>query len=157
MTAVGPSTPSTPKRQRSDSHTIFPIPKHPRDTYDSIKKLGSLNREQCTVLQTASKAIGNSTATQALLETSNCRLQVQLEELQAKETKKRVAVDPNTLFANVETIKRAMDEVATREKERAQTLAEEKEKGPVAEAEAQKTSHALEKAKMESCMLEWQL
>ena len=81
------------------------------------RNLDSLNREQRTVLQKASKAVVNLTATHALLETSNRQLQVQLEELQAKKVKK-IAADPNTLFANVETIKRAMDETATREKER---------------------------------------
>ena len=41
--------------------------------------------------------------------------------------------------------------------EAAKVQAQMKAKEPAAEAEAQRTSRALEKAKMESCMFEWQL
>ena len=61
-----------------------------------------------------------------------------------------MTVGPNSLFANIETIKRSMDEAA-----KAEELVKEKES--TAEAEALRTSRALEQAKMESCMFEWQL
>jgi hypothetical protein len=57
-------------------------------------------------------------------------------------------VDPNTLFVNVETIKRAIDEAA-----KARELAKEKE--PAAEAEAQRVFRALGQVKMEACIFEW--
>ena len=152
--AIPPPPPATPKRPRSDSHRnpnmIFPTPKHPRDVCRSIQQLGSnLNREQRTVLQKASKAIGKLAAEQALTKASNRQLRAQLEELQAKR-KRKVAVDPNSQFTNIETIKQSMDEAANSEE-----LAKEKE--PAAEAEDLRASRALEQAKMEFCMFEWQL
>ena len=93
--------------------------------------------------------IGRLTEEQALTEASNRQLQVQLEELQAKK-KRKVTVAPNSLFANIETIKWSVDKAA-----KAEELAKERE--PVGEAEALQVSRALEQAKMESCMFEWQL
>ena len=61
-----------------------------------------------------------------------------------------MTVGPNSLFANIETIKRSMDEAA-----KAEELAKERE--PAGEVEALQVSRALEQAKMESCMFEWQL
>ena len=72
-----------------------------------------------------------------------------MEELRAKK-KRKVTVDPNSLFANIETIKRSVDEAA-----KAEELVKERE--PAGEAEALQVSRALEQAKMESCMFEWQL
>ena len=67
-----PGTPKHPRDSRGDPSTIFPTPKHPRDIHRSIQQLGSgLNREQRTVLQKASKAIGKLTAEQALTEANN--------------------------------------------------------------------------------------
>ena len=101
------------------------------------------------MLHKASKAIGKLTAEQALAEANNRQLQVQLEELRAKK-KRTVTVDPNSLFANIETIKQSMDEAA-----KVGELAKEKEHA--GEAEALRASRALEQMKMESCMFEWQL
>ena len=72
-----------------------------------------------------------------------------MEELRAKK-KRKVTVDPNSHFANIETIKQPMYEAAKVGK-----LAKEKERA--GEAEALRASHALEQMKVESCMFEWQL
>ncbi len=73
-------------------------------------------------------------------------------------------MDPNILFANCETIKRSMDEAskAQVEAEAAKASAAEKRtqakaKEPQAEDEALRTSRALGKRQMESCMFEWQV
>ena len=150
---TNPSPPATLKRprdSRGDPSTIFPTPKHPRDIYRSIQQLGSgLNREQHTVLQKASEAIGKLTAEHALTEANNRQLQVQLEELWAKK-KRKATVDPNSLFANIETVQQPMDQAA-----KVGELAKEKERA--GEAEALRASRALEQIKMESCTFEWQL
>ena len=57
------SNTQTSQKRQGDPNTIFPTPKHPQDVYRSISQLGSnLNREQRTVPQKATKAIGKLTA-----------------------------------------------------------------------------------------------
>ena len=62
------------------------------------------------MLHKASKAIGKANTRAAELEAENAQLKYQLDRLQSNRPKKRVAVDPNTRVANIDSIKQALDE-----------------------------------------------
>ena len=98
-------------------------------------------------MQKTSKAIKYLNAWQAVQQATIQKQASQLKAFRDQEAKKRVAIDPNTLFANVEDIKRAQDE--------ADELAEcIKTRQP--EIEAQKASEATIQATMQNYMFEWQ-
>ncbi|KAG0639403.1 hypothetical protein HOY80DRAFT_1136797 [Tuber brumale] len=99
---------------------------------------------------TASKMIDKITIENVLVEASHCHLQVQLEELQPKKMKWKVAIDPNTPFTNVETIKKAMDEIVNAQ-------AAVKKNNLVVVVEGQQASHSLGEVEIESYLFEWQL
>ena len=69
-----------------------------------MKMLGPLTRDQRTTFLKASKALGEVTAQQAKLHAANNQLHRRVEELESKKRKKKVTLDPNTAFANVESI-----------------------------------------------------
>ena len=104
-------------------------------------------RETRAILRKAGKRIGQLTAQNAASESKIHSLESQTEELRGPKTRKRVAVDPNTRFANIDAIKKAMDEAAEQE---ARIKAREPEK------EAKRTVDELAKAKMQDFMFEWQ-
>jgi hypothetical protein len=61
------------------------------------------------------KRIGQFSAQNAVYESKVDSLGSQIEELRGPKTRKRVVLDPNTRFANTDTIKKAMDEAAEQE------------------------------------------
>ena len=69
-------------------------------------------RETRAIVRKAGKRIGQLTAQNAVSESKIHSLESQIEELRGPKTRKRVAVDPNTRFANIDAIKKAMDEAA---------------------------------------------
>lgn len=160
-----PLQPSTPKRRSTIDDTILlQTPRRPHDIHYAVQKLGSLTRDQRTVFQKTQKALGKVTAQYGLLHATNQRLQLQLNELERKKKKRKIILDPNTMFANVESIKKSLEEAekarreAEMEKARiADKRALAKAKEPSAEATASSTSRTLQKAQMESCMFQWEL
>jgi hypothetical protein len=114
-TPPSPNPPSTStKRNRTgslDNSNIFRTPKHPRDIYESINQLDNLTRDQCNILQKTKKALG-LTSKKAKLQAANRRLEHQLGGLQSKKRKSKITVDPNTLFANVDRIKQALEQAS---------------------------------------------
>jgi len=102
--------PVTPRCQCTQStQHFFHTPKHPRDIHESMKMFGPLTRDQCTVFLKASKALGEVTPQQAKLHATNNQLHQQVEDLESKTRKKKVTLDPKTVFANVETIKLSLE------------------------------------------------
>ena len=106
-----------------------------------------IERETRAILKKAGKRIGQLTAQNAASESKIYSLESQIKELRGPKTRKRVAVDPNTRFANIDAIKKAIDEAAEQE---ARIKAREPEK------EAKKTADELAKAKMQDFIFEWQ-
>ena len=113
------------------------------------------------LLQKARKALGNLATENAQAVATTRSLTTQLTELQSKKMKKKVSVDPNSQFANIETIKAAMEEAEARErvvqaKEAAERAKFNARQAIIGEAEAEKaavsTSRAMEKAAMDACM-----
>jgi len=72
-------------------------------------------RETRAILRKAGKRIGQLSAQNAVSESKIHSLESQIEELRCPKTRERVAVDPNTRFANIDAIKKAMDEAAEQE------------------------------------------
>jgi hypothetical protein len=110
-------------------------------------------------LQKAKKALGQLAAEQAKLNAANRRLENQLEELKSKKRKTKITIDPNTLFAHVDRIKQALEEVS-----KAKVLAEARKPQQIAtkattlgqreEEELRTASDKLTKAKIESYMFQ---
>ena len=98
-------------------------------------------------MKKAGKRIGQLSVQNAVYESKIHNLESQIEELRGPKSRKRVVLDPNTRFANIDAIKKAMDEAAEQE---AQIKAREPEK------EAKRTADELAKAKMQDFMFEWQ-
>ena len=73
------------------------------------------------------KRIRQLSAQNAVYESKADSLESQIEELRGPRTRKRVVLDPNTRFANIDAIKKATDEATERE---ARTKARELEKKP---------------------------
>jgi len=74
-----------------------------------MQNLGSLIRDQRTIFQKAQQALGKVTAQYDLLHATNQHLQLQLNELESKKKKRKVILDPNTMFTNVESIKKSLE------------------------------------------------
>ncbi|OAF58839.1 hypothetical protein VC83_06125 [Pseudogymnoascus destructans] len=103
---------------------------------------------QRLVIQKAGKVIGRLNAIQAGHEATIQRQKAEIESLQAKKPRKRITVDLNSRFANIESIKKALDEAAALEAQR---------KGKVTEFAAQKATEIRSNMTLESMTFEWQL
>ena len=66
-------------------------------------------------MQKTSKLIGELNAKQAVMQATIHKLSSQLESFHSAKVKKRVQLDPNSKFANIEKIKAAIEEVAALE------------------------------------------
>ncbi|KAG0636260.1 hypothetical protein HOY80DRAFT_1055092 [Tuber brumale] len=148
----------------SDFETLLRTPKHPQDIYYAVQRLGPLTRDQQTVFQKAQKALREAAVRASILYATNERLRIQIDQLESKKKKRKVILDPNTIFANVESIKRSLEEAekargeAEAEKAKiAEKKAQAKAKEPSLEEAALRTSRNLQKAQMESCMFQWEL
>jgi uncharacterized protein YoxC len=80
------------------------------------------DRKTRAVLQKVARRFEQLTTQVACNEAQIQSLQSQLEDLKGPKRRKRVAVDPNTKFANVDSIKEAIDQV---EEEAARVKAKE--------------------------------
>ena len=112
-----------------------------------LNRQQELSRDQRTVLQKAGKAIGQLKAQQAIQEALIHKQEAHLETLRSQKAKKKVAVDPNNRFANIEMIKKAMDEAKEQE---ARIQARQPE------IKAKKASDAALNATFQNCIFEWQ-
>lgn len=142
-----PPHPSTPERS-TGTNEHFRTPEHPRDILEFTQRLGKLTRDQRMAFQKASKALGNITTIAAKLQAEKRSLEMSVEELESKRKMKKLTVDLNSQFANVENIKRAIEEAKAAEARAARRQPEE---------ELKRVSRKLEQSNMESCMFEWQL
>ena len=97
-------------------------------------------------LEESGKWIEQLAVQNAVCESKIYRLESQIEELRGPKTRKRAAIDPNTRFASIDAIKKAIDEATEQE---ARIKARQPEK------EAKRTADQLEKAKMQDFMFEW--
>jgi len=79
----------------------------------AIQETEGLGRNTRLILQKAAKAIGLANARAAGQGETITKLQRQLEACKPQQKRKRVVVDPNQRFADIESIYRAVQLVAT--------------------------------------------
>jgi hypothetical protein len=146
-----PVTPPRRKRPLSPTDSLFQTPKRPHDLHIASQKLRStfsLPREARVILHKAGKAIGRANTRAAGLEAKITQLNYQLEKLQHKKPKKRIMLNANTQFANIENIKKALDEAAA---------AKAHEATKDHEREAQKAAAEIAASSLQAMSFEWQL
>jgi len=106
-------SPQTPKQlctiptSSQFSYNLFHTPTHPRDLHYSIKSLeatGTMTRDLRTVLNKTSKAFSYLTSQHAFIQASNQQLRQQIKDLEDKGKKRKVPVDPNLQFVNIESL-----------------------------------------------------
>jgi hypothetical protein len=96
---------------------VFATPQRSQDLYKARKQLERserLSRAARFLVAKAGKAISLANTRAAELQAGNIRLQAQLDLLKIKKPRKKVHPNPNEQFADVEAIKRAVDEAATK-------------------------------------------
>ncbi|KAL9099808.1 MAG: hypothetical protein Q9163_004743 [Psora crenata] len=132
-------------------HPLFRDPPRPQDLYNitqTFQKSSSLSRKQRVALGRAGKAIRRTNTRNTELVTRVSSLESKLERFQNKSRpKKKVQWDPNTRFAEVESIRKAKQEVAVQER-----INESKR----AQFEARIASQAHMNLSLESMQFEWQ-
>jgi hypothetical protein len=144
-------SPPHSKRAHSVDYDLIRTPQKPQHLFEavrSISKTEKIPRMQRLVIQKAGKAIGRLNAIQAGHEATIQRQKAEIESLQAKKPRKRITVDPNSRFANIESIKKALDEAAALEAQR---------KVKDTEFVARKAAEAISNMTVESMTFEWQL
>ena len=100
------------------------------------------------MLGKAGKAISEANTRAAQLEAENQRLKYQLDSTTVARVRKRVHVNPNERFSNVESVKAAIDRAAALQGEQA-TASPEKE--------AQKAAAAAAALTLDSMCTVWQI
>ncbi|KAL1957865.1 hypothetical protein VTO42DRAFT_5430 [Malbranchea cinnamomea] len=128
--------------------TIDPLstPRKLQDIERAIRELdkqGKLDRSERRFFQKTARLVGQLAAQQAGLESTINKL---ANELQDKK-KKRVQVDPNTRFANIQQIKEALDAAAAQEAHLQQRQSE---------IEAERAAEAALQAGLDARTFEWQ-
>jgi hypothetical protein len=100
------------------------------------------------VLGKAGKAIAEANTRAAQLEAENQRLKYQLDSTRINRSRKRVRVNPNERFSNVESIKAAIDRAAALQ-------AQQTSNSP--DKEAEKAAAAAAALTLNSMCTEWQI
>ena len=106
-----PAMPTPTQQPQQQPQSFFSTPQGPRDLYIAQRDLQSvenLGRRTRLLLQKAGKALAATNAQAAGLEAGKRRLEQQLETASSQRRRKRVQVDPNQRFVEVETIREAM-------------------------------------------------
>jgi hypothetical protein len=100
------------------------------------------------VLGKAGKAIAEANTRAPQLQAENQRLKYQLDSARITRSRKRVQVNPNERFSNIETIKAAIDRAAALQAQQASTAPNK---------EAQKAATAAAALTISSMCTEWQI
>jgi hypothetical protein len=146
-----PSRPRTPLRPISAINALYTTPQRAQDLYRTqrqLQKSENVTHSTRLVFYKAGKAISAANTRAALLEAENIRLKRQVETLTSTKPRKRIQIDPQERFANIEAIKKALDESAAEQARRSIMSTED----TAAEAAA-----AAAAATLESMCTQWQL
>jgi hypothetical protein len=145
--------PVTPPRQNQPQPTesYLSTPHGPREVFVAQRQLHkdeNLGRKTHQFFEKVGKALGAANIRATQLETENKRLYSQLKALKPQQPRKKVCVDPNQRFANVDTIMVAVQASRLLEAQR-DANAEEKAAERIAAETAAQT--------LQSMCTEWQL
>jgi hypothetical protein len=134
-----PTTPPRTQASAAASESIFNTPQSSQALYKTRQQLllsESLSRSTRIVLSKAGKAIAAANTRAAQLEAENQRLKYQLDSTRITRLRKRVQVNPNERFSNVESIKAAIDRAAALQALQASNSPEKEAKNAAEEAAA---------------------
>ena len=146
-----PATPPSTSQASATLGLVFTTPRSSQALYKAQQQLQlseSLSRSTRLVLGKAGKAIAEANTRAAQLKAENQRLKYQLDSTTVTRVRKRVQVNPNKRFSNVESIKAAIDRAAAQQAQQASTLLEN---------EAQKAAEAAAARTLNSMCTEWQI
>ncbi|KAJ8115538.1 hypothetical protein OPT61_g2826 [Boeremia exigua] len=107
-----PSTPPATNQEAATSGLVFNTPQSSQALYKAHQQLlqsENLSRSTRLVLGKAGKAIAAANTRAAQLQAENERLKYKLDSSIVTRSRKRVQINPNERFSNVETIKAAID------------------------------------------------
>ena len=110
----GIPTTTARKRARPPSATelFLKTPKRPQDLYAVAQALEDSDELSGTLritLRKTGKALSKMSVELATAKAANDGLQNQLDDLKTRGQRKRVALDPNQTFANIDSIKKAQE------------------------------------------------
>lgn len=146
-----PATPPRPKRPRSPIEAFLSTPQGPRDIYlaqQDIQSHENLGRKTRLLLQKAGKALASANTRAAGLEAEKRRLEAELEIALPQAPRKRVQVDPNQRFAEVEDIMAAIH--------RSAATAAQRDRATIERA-TERAAAATAAATLQSMCSQWQL
>lgn len=146
-----PATPPLQSQPLLPVNPIYRTPQRPQDLYyaqQQLQKSETLSRSARVILQKAGKALSSANTRAAGLEAENQRLKHQLEALKPTGPRKKVRIDPQERFANIENIMAAIRQSAAAQAAKGSTTDEE-----AAEIAAAATAAAT----LESMCNVWQL
>lgn len=146
-----PSTPPPTQASAAASELIFSTPRSSQALYRAQQQLllsESLSRSTRLVLGKAGKAIAEANTRAAQLAADNQRLRYQVDTYRITRTRKRVQVNPNERFCNVDSIKAALDRAAALQAQQASTSPEK---------EAEKAAAAAAALTLQSMCTQWQI
>jgi hypothetical protein len=146
-----PSTPPPTQTSAAASELIFTTPQSSQALYKARQQLllsETLSRSTRIVLGKAGKAIAAANTRAAQLEAENQRLKYQLDSTRITRVRKRVQVNPNERFSNVESIKAAIDRAAALQAQQSNISPEK---------EAQKAAAAAAALTLNSMCTQWQI
>jgi DDE superfamily endonuclease len=146
-----PTTPIPQQQPQYQPQSFFSTPQGPRDLYLAqceVQSLENLGRSTRLLLQKAGKALGAANSRAAGLEIEKRRLEHQLETSTSYRPRKRIQVDPNQRFAEVETIMGAL--------RRAEASAARQSRSTVSST-AERAAVVTAAAALESMCTQWQL
>jgi hypothetical protein len=112
------STPPPRSINIDSSSALYRTPQKPQDVYTAQKSLHRAERlpqAAHIVLQKAGKAIAIANSRAAAQEAEISRLKYQLEAISSTKKRKRITIDQNQRFADVESIKHMIDQAAALE------------------------------------------
>lgn len=143
-----PTQSTTQSTAQPETPGIITTPKRARDLYRAVDDLKDVSRECRLLLRKAGKALEEKAVQNAYLEAELASVKAKLDSLQDTRKRKRVSHDPNTRFAEIDSIKAAINEA---EIKRQQAALRDRE------GEARDTAEAVKRRKIEDFMNEWQL
>jgi hypothetical protein len=146
-----PSTPPITSQDAAISEAVFNTPKSSQALYKAQQALllsETLSRSTRLVLSKAGKAIAAANTRAAELQAENQRLKYQLDSTRVTRSRKRVQVNPNERFSNVESIKAALDRAAALKAQQDSTTPEK---------EAQKAAAEVAARTLDSMCTQWQI
>ena len=148
-------TPSPPRKRTRNSTTIeFKTPRKPVQFTEAIQKLGTvdtvenLQRSARAILENARKATEEAIVRQAKATEELQTLEARLRDIKKQPAQRWVPVDPNTRFADVKNIRKAIKDKKKKQEERGR-LAAQRQAGNLA--------RDLEVPRLEDCMFEFQI